>query len=344
VLVGNETKKPTAGFGTLESPVAAAVKAKAEAWLKGVAAGDAAKLQQFERVWKEETRSVTDRLADTFALGNAAAAKLLAEARNQTSPAPIEVPAILKDAKQPEFFRANLALAYSRALSNRRIHEEALETLKLFRPEQVVDPSAFLFHRAVCEHALLQRQEAGKTIGRLLQDALDSPERYKTVGMLMLLDMQTWKDKDLGAVARKMDNIQRRLDLARGGPQTQRLQKEVILRLDELIKELENKAKKDCECNGGGCPNGGQPQPGGSPSGSNNPTSPMPDSTLPGGGGTGRVDQAKLRQLAEGWGRMSERQRAEAMQQVSELTRGLSLAHQEAIREYFRRLAEGGSR
>jgi hypothetical protein len=64
---------------------------------------------------------------------------------------------------------------------------------------------------------------------------------------------------------------------------------------------------------------------------------------LPGGGGTGRVDQAKLRQLAEGWGRMSERQRAEAMQQVAELTRGLSLAHQEAIREYFRRLAESGN-
>jgi hypothetical protein len=244
-LVGNETKKPTAGFGTLESPATAAVKAKAEAWLKGVAPGDAAKLQQFGRIWSEETRSVTDRLADTFALGNAAAARLLAEARNLTSPAPVEVPALFKDEKLGEFFRANLALAYSRALSNRRIHEEALDTLKLFRPEQVVDPSAFLFHRAVCEHALLQRTDAGKTIGRLLQDALDSPERYKTVGMLMLLDMQTWKDKDLGAVARKMDNIQRRLDLARGGPQTQKLQKEVILRLDELIKELENKQKND---------------------------------------------------------------------------------------------------
>jgi hypothetical protein len=41
----------------------------------------------------------------------------------------------------------------------------------------------------------------------------------------MLLDMQTWKDKDLGTIARKMGNIERRLDLARGGPQTQKLQK-----------------------------------------------------------------------------------------------------------------------
>ena len=77
-----------------------------------------------------------------------------------------------------------------------------------------------------------------------MTQAVDSPERYKTVAALMLLDMQAWKDKDLGAVARKMGNIERRLELARGGPQTQKLQREVVARLDELIKELENKAKK----------------------------------------------------------------------------------------------------
>ncbi len=114
----------------------------------------------------------------------------------------------------------------------------------MFRPEQVVDPSAYLFHRAVCEHAMLLKKDASMTAGRLLTQVFDAPERYKTVGALILLDMQAWKDKDLGAVARKMSNIERRLELARGGPQTQKLQKEVILRLDELIKELENKAKK----------------------------------------------------------------------------------------------------
>src|SRR5207253_9561668 len=139
-------------------------------------------------------------------------------------------------------------------------------------------------------HALLLKKEAGTTVTRLLTQAIDSPERYKTVGALMLLDMQAWKDKDLGAVARKMGNIERRLDLARGGPQTQKLQKEVVARLDELIKELENKAKKKAgagQPNGGACPDGSQP--GNTPGSNNNPNSPMPDSTLPPGGGTGRV-------------------------------------------------------
>jgi len=244
VLVGDETPKRRATFEALEGLTPEAARARAEAWLKEVAPGDPAKTRQFASIWQQQERTVLDRLADTFALGNADAARLLAETRNPLTPAPVKVPALLQDTKLPDFVRANLALAYARTLSGRRIHEEALDALKQFRPEQTVDPAAYLFHRAVCEHALLLKKEAGTTVSRLLTQAIDSPERYKTVGALMLLDMQAWKDKDLGAVARKMGNIERRLELARGGPQTQKLQKEVISRLDELIKELENKAKK----------------------------------------------------------------------------------------------------
>jgi hypothetical protein len=59
----------------------------------------------------------------------------------------------------------------------------------------------------------------------------------------MLLDMLTWREKDLNWIARKMDNSGRRLQLARGGPVTQKIQKDIVRRLDELIKEMENKAK-----------------------------------------------------------------------------------------------------
>jgi hypothetical protein len=40
-----------------------------------------------------------------------------------------------------------------------------------------------------------------------------------------------------------MDSSGRRLDLARGGQTTQTIQKRIIFRLDEKIKELEEKAK-----------------------------------------------------------------------------------------------------
>jgi len=346
VLVGDETPKRRATFEALEGLTSEAAQARAEAWLKAVAPGDPAKTRQLASIWRQDGRTVLDRLADTFALGSADAARLLVEARNPLAPAPVQVPALLRDAKLPDFVRANLTLAYAKALSGRRVHEEALDALKLFRPEQTVDPAAYLFHRAVCEHALLLKKEAGTTVTRLLTQAIDSPERYKTVGALMLLDMQAWKDKDLGAVARKMGNIERRLELARGGPQTQKLQKEVVARLDELIKELENKAKNQQQGQGqpndGQCPPGSQGQPG--QQGGANPTTPMPDSRLANNGGSGRVDQARIRKLAEGWGKMNQQQRAEAMREVEELTRSLAPAYREAFQEYFRRMADREAR
>jgi hypothetical protein len=236
-------KRPTASFGALEPASTEAALAQAAAWLKQVGKTDPATQQRFDTIWKQENLTVLDRVAATFALADPAAAKLLAEARDPGTPAPVKVPEVIRDAKNSQFFRANLGLAYARTLSNRRVHEEALETLKSFQPEQVVDPAAYLFHRAVSEHALLMKPEATSTIERIIDDAPFSAERYKTVAMLILLDMHTWKDKDLQAVARKMENVERRLELARGGPQTQKLQKEIVARLDELIKELENKNK-----------------------------------------------------------------------------------------------------
>jgi len=182
-------------------------------------------------------------VTDTLALGNTDAAKLLAEARDPGTAAPKEVPSLIRDTKLPGYFRANLALAYAKALSNRRVYEEALDALAAVRPEQVVDPSAYFFHRAVAEHALVRKNDAIRSIARLLDDVMDAPDRYRLVALLMFVDMQSWKEKDLDWIARKMDNIERRLDLARGGPQTQKIQREVVARLDEIIKELENRKK-----------------------------------------------------------------------------------------------------
>jgi hypothetical protein len=333
-LVASDQRPPVASFGALDTLSPEAARAKALAWLKEVGTDGPAALRAFDLIWKQDDRLIIDRLADTFALGSEAAAKLLAEARDPLSPAPTAMPLVLKDTKASVFFRANLALAYARSLSNRRVHEEALEALRVFRPEQVVDPVTYLFHRAVCEHALLKKAEASRTIARLLDDAGQAPERYRTVAALMLLDMQTWKDKDLGAVARKMENIERRLELARGGPETQKLQKEVIHRLDELIKELENKRKGDGPT--GEDPGDGPSKPG--PGNPGTPANPLERSQIvPGQKGDGTVREISLRKLAESWGRLPPGQQHEILQG---LTRGMSPRHREAIENYFRNLSK----
>jgi len=235
--------KEESSFGALKSVSAAEAQKQAETWLKESAKkSDAASLAAFKTIWASE-RALCDKVADTLALGNADVKKLLESARDADGAAPTAVPALIKDTKGSAFLRNNLALAYGKALTGRKVYEEALETFAQIKPEDVIDPSAYLFHKAVCEHALMLKDRADTSIDRLLVDAIDAPERYRMVAALMHFDMVTWQEKDLGWIARKMDNIQRRLDLKRGGKNTQKIQKEVLVRLDEMIKEIENKQK-----------------------------------------------------------------------------------------------------
>jgi hypothetical protein len=242
VQAEKDPAKEPASFGTLRAPSPEAARGQALDWLKGVGKADAV-MKEFDALWSQSDRSVLDRVTGTLVLGDPDAAKLLAEAADPGTPAPMAVPETIKDAKKPAFYRGNLALAYAKALSNRRIHEEALDALRLVKPEQVVDPAAYFFLRGVAEHALLLKNDAFRSIVGVVEDVADAPDRYKIVSLLMLYDMQTWREKDLGWIARKMDNVERRLELARGGPQTQKMQKEIVKRLDEIIKELENQKK-----------------------------------------------------------------------------------------------------
>jgi len=237
-------KKDFAVFGTLSSPSEVKVRLDSASWLKQAGKYEAQR-QAFEALWADSHKSMLDKVAGTFALGDAEAAKLLADAKNPLTPAPTSLPAVLQDTtKNSAFFRANLALAYAKALVNRKVFEESLETLKLFKAEQVIDPASYLFFKAVAEHGMLLKKDATESIARLLDDVPTAPERYKMVAYLMHYDMLAWQDQNvldkLATVGRKMDNIQRRLALERGGKKTQKQQKDVVARLDEIIKELEN--------------------------------------------------------------------------------------------------------
>jgi hypothetical protein len=324
-------KKPTFGFSTMKAVSAEAAKAKAEAWLKSVGKFDET---AFSKIWADEKRTVLDRTADSLALGNTEVAALLANVRKPEAMAPAEVPAILKDEKQDAFFRTNVALAFAKAAAGKKVYEEALEALKSVNPEFAVDPASYFFFKAVSEHATMKKDAATTSIIKLLDDVADSPSRYTMVATLMFFDMQNWAadPKDLSNIERLMDNSGRRLDLARGGEKTQDIQKKIVFRLDELIKEMESKCKGG-QCNGGNCPGGGD-KPGNGPPGGNtvNPSKPASDSVIMGGSGAGKVDEKVLRQVAEQWGTMPAEKRAKVVQ---ELTRDLPPKFEPMIKNYF---------
>src|SRR5262245_21762963 len=128
-----ETKRPTrdlASFGVLQAPSLEEAKTQAQNWLKSAGKTDEASQKAFDAIWSAD-RALLDKVADTLSLGDANAAKLLADARDPRTPAPTSTPALLKDLKVNPFLRANLALAYAKSLAGRRVYEEVLEALKI---------------------------------------------------------------------------------------------------------------------------------------------------------------------------------------------------------------------
>jgi hypothetical protein len=138
-----------------------------------------------------------------------------------------------------------------------------------------------------------------------------------------------------------MENIQRRLDLKRGGKQTQKIQKEVIVRLDEMIKEIENKKK----CSGGSCPNGGSCPSGGEQQDApgTQPQSSSPQNDTKGGTANtrGEIDSKKVKELAEVWGKLPDKERT---RMLVELTRGMPSKDRAVIEAYFKELQKKSSR
>lgn len=232
-------------FGTLRAMAPETAQAKTAAWLTALGKMDKAK---FDAIWASE-KSTSEKTLASIALGKPEAQAAIADARDITKDAPLAVPAVIADEKDP-FVKANLGAAYARALAGKKVYEEALLAVADAKSEDMVDPSAFLFFKAVAEHSVAGYKKARKvdavaSLVRLLDDVTDAPDRYKMVATLMFFDLQNWSkdEKDLSNIGKLMDNSGRRLDLARGGQTTQDIQKRILFRLDEKIKELEEKAK-----------------------------------------------------------------------------------------------------
>jgi hypothetical protein len=66
----------------------------------------------------------------------------------------------------------------------------------------------------------------------------------------------------------------------------------------------------------------------------------MKDSHIGGMSGPGKVDPKHLENIAKGWGKLPEKERARAMQ---ELTRDMPPKYREVIESYFRKLAASES-
>jgi len=227
----------------------------------------------------------------------------------------------LDDPAVAPFARDAVKLWLGRQLVRHERFDEAHPVLAAVAVAAAIDPAALLFHRAACEHWLLETDAARGSLDTLLERAGAIPARYERLARLLQADLEGLEDDSLDHVSRRMRDVTRRLGQGLAGPATRRLQDGVVESLDRMIRGLEDQASgaAGAAAQAGHAPGGGQ---------------------APRGGGGGAAGEVRRRDSGSDtdWGSLPPHAREEALQQIG---REFPPHYREAIEQYFKRLASG---
>jgi hypothetical protein len=312
------------------APELAAVKARAFAWLDQWKA-DAGVRAKAEALWAKLSPRVCEvellqTLAETFALADENAARLCALCAKPKEVVILPEQKWLAESRTPPFVAQNLRVWYGRWLVHNELFEEALEQLSGLKAEEVVAPATMLFYRGVAQHSLLEKKDGLNTLARLLRQAEASPRRYVALARLMEEDLKRLEDDSLDHIARRMNDVRRRLDLGRAGRKVRSIEDGIIESIDKLIRRLEQQQQ-----GGGSAASGGS----GQPQDNIRSSSPAPDSVPIGGKGSGEIDKKNVGE-ADDWGALPPKEREEALQNLG---REFPSHYRDVIEQYFRKLA-----
>ncbi len=307
-----------------KTPSSDAVKKASFDWINAKAPSPET-LKRAEAIWSDMPKQATEddslnRVVAVFALSDKDAQTL--QAVTERPPQSLVPPkfALLTDPKAPSFVTDNLRLRYARWLAQHEYYDEAQELLKGLTPDRVVAPASLLFYQGVVAHRLLEKESGVKTLDLLLESDSVAPRRYSALARALRADLENLDEDSLDHVARRMDDVRRRLELGRVGPKTVTTEKGVVQSLDKMIKDLEEKSKQ-CDKSQG--------------QSTLRPDKPSEESKIAEGKGAGEVTKKNVGEQA-GWGDLPPRQREEAMQQIG---RDFPAQYRDAIEQYFKKLA-----
>ncbi len=308
-------------------PTAADARTQALQWVAERGVTDKAVLERIAQEWTLgetllTTEDIFQRVIRTLISADADAKKIVDACQEATPIATWPREIVPQTDAMTNFARQHLRLSVGRFLAQRQLYEEALEVLVAVDPKQIVDPASYFFQRAICEHQLLKKADAMRSLGNLLDNTQNVPERYKAVALLMRHDLEQLKEASLGEVAKKMLDVERRLTLGRGGEKTQKVEEEIVEALDEIIKKVEQQQQNS---GGGGGQGGNQNQSGGAAN----------DSSIKGATAPGEVDKKDIGNKA-GWGTLPPKKATEAKNVIN---RNFPSHYREAIEQYFKKLA-----
>jgi hypothetical protein len=319
-----QPRTESAAPGRWQPPSREALRKEVLAWLDERKASPSAR-RSAEALWPSGGKAADEvdrleRLAETFALVDPRAEQIVQLCSKPHSEKTLARQDWLTDKQTPPLVAANLRLFYGRWLARELLFDEAMEQLSGIEPKEVADPATLLFYQAVVCHRLLMRDEGLQAIERLLEGGGPSPRRYTMVAQLMRADLKDLQEDTLDHIARRMDDIHRRLDLGRAGPKVRKQEDGVVKSLDKLIKKLEDQEKQRQQAAGAA---------------NLTPDKPAEVSGIGEGKGPGDVTKRNIGKKS-GWGNLPPKEREEALQQIG---REFPSHYREVIEQYFRRLA-----
>jgi len=299
------------------------------AWAAAVAGADDVP-QQVREVWANvepgiPARGINELVIRSFAALDEPTRQLLAKLDLRNPPVvALDLGEVERTAD--EFHRANVTLAVARFLTEARLYDEAHALYAQADFADAVDPATALFFKAVCEHQLLLKKEGLATLEQLLDRTDAVPESYATVARLMRSELEALEDDSLDEIAALMRDVERRLELARGGERVQKKEDEIASKLDEMIKKAEEQMQKSSKSSSGN-----------SSGGSNQPNNPLGDSVVKGSTAPGEVNSKDVRREGD-WGDMPRREREQAK---NEMERAFPSNYGRLINEYFLKRTRG---
>lgn len=278
---------------------------------------DPASVAALEALWSEPAQAGVDPIelvARSVGLFDDRAAQLVRLGASTVDPWHVpRQPWLFEDGLDP-WVRDQLRLYIGRWMAQRKMYDAAVEVLGGLEPADVVDPATLLFYQGACFHHQLQKTAGLRALDRLLNDTADCPQRFEVVAGLMREDLKKLKDETLDHVSRRMDDVQRRLDIGDGGRRTQRIEDGIIQSLDRIIEEMEKQQQQ-----GGGGGGGGQS------------SAPMQDSRIAKQKGPGNTDRKDIGKKSD-WGDLPSETREQIRQQIG---KDLPAHYYDLIQQYF---------
>lgn len=218
-------------------------------------------------------------------------------------------------------FLLNLAIVLNQA----GLYDESLSLLDSYPQIQNVSYEQYHFYRACSAYSVKNFPVVEDSANKVVNSFNSENRRYRLVALGMLLDSKNDKDK-LRNIANDMEDIADRMKVAKGGPKTQSKQKIVVEKLDREIKSLEDSIAKS---NSNGDGQDGSKGKGGQSK------SPAEQSGILENGGPGAIDQKKLKNYKENWGKMPAVERAKA---ISEMSKSFPSKYSQMIEDYYKSL------